>query len=78
MDNAVSRLSKPGIGLTDVLIFLAKRAQDGHFSLTDIWGVLTSGFIMKQVRPKELNWTHFILEIQKHGNVASHCRMPVN
>uniref|UniRef100_A0A3B4H5U8 PLA2c domain-containing protein n=1 Tax=Pundamilia nyererei TaxID=303518 RepID=A0A3B4H5U8_9CICH len=55
MDNAVSRLSKPGIGLTDVLIFLAKRAQDGHFSLTDIWGVLTSGFIMKQLDVRSLS-----------------------
>ncbi|XP_039905120.1 cytosolic phospholipase A2 gamma-like isoform X2 [Simochromis diagramma] len=55
MDNAVSRLSKPGIGLTDVLIFLAKRAKDGHFSLTDIWGVLTSAFIMKQLDVRSLS-----------------------
>uniref|UniRef100_A0A3P8NR40 PLA2c domain-containing protein n=1 Tax=Astatotilapia calliptera TaxID=8154 RepID=A0A3P8NR40_ASTCA len=55
MDNAVSRLSKPGIGFTDVLIFLAKRAKDGHFSLTDIWGVLTSGFIMKQLDVRSLS-----------------------
>lgn len=78
MGNAVSRLLKPGIEFTDVLIFLAKRAKDGHFSLTDIWGVLTSAFIMKQVQPKIIYWIHFILEMQKHGNVASHYRMPVH
>ncbi|XP_039467005.1 cytosolic phospholipase A2 gamma-like isoform X1 [Oreochromis aureus] len=55
MGNAVSRLLKPGIEFTDVLIFLAKRAKDGHFSLTDIWGVLTSAFIMKQLDVRSLS-----------------------
>lgn len=51
--SAVSRLSGPGIELTEALIVLAERAKDGRLSLTDLWGALTSVFIMKQVRLKE-------------------------
>ncbi|XP_027140730.1 cytosolic phospholipase A2 [Larimichthys crocea] len=49
MDRAVSRLSGPSVMLEQALTWLDKRAKDEHFSLTDIWGVLTSAGIMKQV-----------------------------
>ncbi|XP_030580761.1 cytosolic phospholipase A2 gamma-like [Archocentrus centrarchus] len=55
MESAVSRLSGPGIGLTEALIVLAERAKDGRLSLTDIWGALTSVLIMKQLNIRSLS-----------------------
>ncbi|KAE8283571.1 hypothetical protein D5F01_LYC18974 [Larimichthys crocea] len=49
MDRAVSRLSGPSVMLEQALTWLDKRAKDENFSLTDIWGVLTSAGIMKQL-----------------------------
>ncbi|TKS92366.1 Cytosolic phospholipase A2 gamma [Collichthys lucidus] len=49
MDRAVSRLSGPSVMLEQALNWLDKRTKDEHFSLTDIWGVLTSAGIMKQL-----------------------------
>uniref|UniRef100_A0A8C3G3A2 PLA2c domain-containing protein n=1 Tax=Cyclopterus lumpus TaxID=8103 RepID=A0A8C3G3A2_CYCLU len=42
MGRAVSRLSGPGVGLAEALVQLGERAKEEHFSLTDIWGVMTS------------------------------------
>ncbi|XP_027140881.1 cytosolic phospholipase A2 zeta-like [Larimichthys crocea] len=49
MDRAVSRLSGPGVELEQVLAWLNERAKDEDFSLTDIWGALTSAGVMKQM-----------------------------
>ncbi|XP_033969551.1 cytosolic phospholipase A2 gamma-like [Trematomus bernacchii] len=49
MDAAVSQLSGPGVELKEALAWLGERAKEEHFSLTDIWGVLTSAGIMKQM-----------------------------
>ncbi|XP_012735015.2 cytosolic phospholipase A2 gamma isoform X1 [Fundulus heteroclitus] len=55
MDEAVSRLSGPGVELEHALAWLAERSKEEHFSLTDIWGVLTSAGIMKQLDPRPLS-----------------------
>lgn len=52
MDAAVSRLSGPGVGLDQALAWLSERAKEENFSLSDVWGVLTSAGIMKQVPVK--------------------------
>ncbi|XP_041812431.1 cytosolic phospholipase A2 zeta-like [Chelmon rostratus] len=55
MDRAVSRLSGPGVGPEEALAWLAERAKEKHFSLTDIWGVMTSAGIMKQLDLRRLS-----------------------
>ncbi|XP_076609193.1 cytosolic phospholipase A2 gamma-like [Chaetodon auriga] len=55
MDRAVSRLSGPGVELEEALAWLGKRAKEENFSLTDIWGVLTSAGIMKQMDLRRLS-----------------------
>ncbi|XP_037649008.1 cytosolic phospholipase A2 gamma-like [Sebastes umbrosus] len=55
MDTAVSRLSGPGVELKEALAWLDERAKEEHFSLTDIWGVLTSAGIMKQMDLRRLS-----------------------
>uniref|UniRef100_A0A3B3XVS1 PLA2c domain-containing protein n=1 Tax=Poecilia mexicana TaxID=48701 RepID=A0A3B3XVS1_9TELE len=42
MDEAVSKLSGPGVELEHAVAWLAEQSKEEHFSLTDIWGVLTS------------------------------------
>ena len=49
LDRAVSRLSGPGVEMEQALAWLNERSKEEHFSLTDVWGVLTSAGIMKQV-----------------------------
>ena len=49
MDAAVSRLWGPGVELEKVLAWLVERSKEEYFSLSDVWGVLTSAVIMKQV-----------------------------
>lgn len=49
MDSAVSRLSGPGVELERAMAWLGERAKEEHFSLTDIWGLLTAAGIMNQV-----------------------------
>ncbi|XP_068565332.1 cytosolic phospholipase A2 gamma-like [Cebidichthys violaceus] len=46
---AVSRLSGPGVELEAALGWLGERAEEEHFSLSDVWGLLTSAGIMKQL-----------------------------
>ncbi|XP_018553883.1 cytosolic phospholipase A2 gamma isoform X2 [Lates calcarifer] len=55
MDRAVSRLSGPGVELEQVLAWLGDRAKEEHFSLADIWAVLTSAVIMKQMDLRHLS-----------------------
>ncbi|XP_070837673.1 cytosolic phospholipase A2 gamma-like [Chaetodon trifascialis] len=55
MDRAVSRLSGPGVELEEALAWLGERAKEENFSLTDIWGVLTSAGIMKQMDLRRLS-----------------------
>ncbi|XP_067471540.1 cytosolic phospholipase A2 gamma-like [Thunnus thynnus] len=55
MDRAVSRLSGPGVGLKEALAWLTERSQEEHFSLTDIWGIMTSAGIMKQLDIQSLS-----------------------
>uniref|UniRef100_A0A3P8TWZ9 PLA2c domain-containing protein n=1 Tax=Amphiprion percula TaxID=161767 RepID=A0A3P8TWZ9_AMPPE len=49
MDGAVSKLSGDGVKLEEALAWLNEREKDEYFSLTDIWAVLTSAGIMKQM-----------------------------
>lgn len=55
MARAVSRLSGPGVELEEALAWLGERAKEENFSLTDIWGVLTSAGIMKQMDLRRLS-----------------------
>ncbi|KAM4635750.1 cytosolic phospholipase A2 gamma-like [Polymixia lowei] len=49
MDRAVSRLSGPEVGLEEALLWLTERAEEDDFSLTDIWGLITSAGVMNQL-----------------------------
>uniref|UniRef100_UPI003AAF4A4D cytosolic phospholipase A2 gamma-like n=1 Tax=Centroberyx gerrardi TaxID=166262 RepID=UPI003AAF4A4D len=55
LDGAVSRLSGPGVGLDEALAWLGERAEEEHFSLTDIWGLITAAGIMNQVDLRHLS-----------------------
>ncbi|CAN9505359.1 unnamed protein product [Ophioblennius macclurei] len=55
MDRAESRLSGEKVELDEALRWLNKRAKEDFFSLTDIWGVLTSAGIMKQIDERHLS-----------------------
>lgn len=55
MDEAVSLLSGPGVELEQAVAWLTEKSKDEHFSLTDIWGLLTSAGIMKQMDPRNLS-----------------------
>uniref|UniRef100_A0A665U0D2 PLA2c domain-containing protein n=1 Tax=Echeneis naucrates TaxID=173247 RepID=A0A665U0D2_ECHNA len=55
MNTAVSKLSGPGVELEQALGWLTERAKEEHFSLTDVWGVLTSAAFMKQMDLRHLS-----------------------
>ncbi|XP_051816629.1 cytosolic phospholipase A2 zeta-like [Acanthochromis polyacanthus] len=55
MDGAVSKLSGDGVELEEALAWLHERAKEKHFSLTDIWAVLTSAGIMKEMYLRRLS-----------------------
>ncbi|XP_034567617.1 cytosolic phospholipase A2 gamma-like isoform X2 [Notolabrus celidotus] len=55
MDKNVSRLTNSKVDRKKVLSWLVKRATDEDFSLTDIWGALTSAGIMKQMDLRNLS-----------------------
>uniref|UniRef100_A0A672FLF8 Cytosolic phospholipase A2 gamma-like n=1 Tax=Salarias fasciatus TaxID=181472 RepID=A0A672FLF8_SALFA len=55
MDRAQSRLSGDGVELQDALGWLNKTAAEDGFSLSDVWGVLTSAGIMKQMDERRLS-----------------------
>ncbi|XP_037649005.1 cytosolic phospholipase A2 gamma-like isoform X2 [Sebastes umbrosus] len=55
MDTAVSKLSGPGVGPEEALAWLGERAKGEYFSLTDIWGVIISAGITKQLDLRHLS-----------------------
>ncbi|KAM9746639.1 cytosolic phospholipase A2 gamma-like [Menidia menidia] len=55
IEAAISTLTGPGVRLEQALDWLGERAKEEHFSLADIWGVLTSAGIMKQMDPRRLS-----------------------
>ncbi|XP_040917664.1 cytosolic phospholipase A2 gamma-like [Toxotes jaculatrix] len=55
LDSAVARLSGPGVNLEQALAWLSERAEEEFFSLTDVWGVLTSAGIMNQMDLRHLS-----------------------
>ncbi|XP_027879744.1 cytosolic phospholipase A2 gamma isoform X1 [Xiphophorus couchianus] len=55
MDEAVSKLSGPGVELEHAVAWLTEKSKEEDFSLTDIWGVLTSAGIMKQMDKRRLS-----------------------
>ncbi|TDH03474.1 hypothetical protein EPR50_G00163700 [Perca flavescens] len=55
LNTAVSRLSGPEVPLEEALAWLDERAKEGYFSLSDVWGVLTSAGIMKQMDLRHLS-----------------------
>ncbi|XP_047199707.1 cytosolic phospholipase A2 gamma-like isoform X1 [Hippoglossus stenolepis] len=55
MDKAVSTMTGPGVELEQALAWLDKRSKEELFSLSDIWGVLTSVGIMKQMDLRHLS-----------------------
>lgn len=55
MDRAESRLLGDGVDLVDALGWLNKSAEEDDFSLSDVWGVLTSAGIMKQLDERPLS-----------------------
>ncbi|XP_056144620.1 cytosolic phospholipase A2 gamma-like isoform X2 [Lampris incognitus] len=55
MEQAVSRLTGPGVQLEDSLDWLEERIKEEDFSLTDIWAVITSAGIMNQMDRRRLS-----------------------
>ncbi|XP_067334193.1 cytosolic phospholipase A2 gamma-like isoform X2 [Channa argus] len=55
MDTAVSRLLGHAVNLEEALAWLSDRAKEEDFSLSDIWGVLTSAGIMKHMDPRHFS-----------------------
>ncbi|XP_063758967.1 cytosolic phospholipase A2 gamma-like [Eleginops maclovinus] len=55
MDKAVYRLSAPRVRPLEVVSWLRERAKEKHFSLSDIWGVITSASITKQLYLQHLS-----------------------
>ncbi|CAJ1076668.1 cytosolic phospholipase A2 gamma-like isoform X2 [Xyrichtys novacula] len=55
LDRAVSKLSGPGISPEKALSWLDGVAKDEHFSLSDIWGLMTSAGIMNQLDLRRLS-----------------------
>ncbi|KAM3597466.1 uncharacterized protein V6R79_005019 [Siganus canaliculatus] len=55
LDVAESRLVGPGVDLEVALAWLDQRSKEETFSLSDIWGVLTSAGIMKHMDLRRLS-----------------------
>ncbi|KAM6965856.1 cytosolic phospholipase A2 gamma-like [Tautogolabrus adspersus] len=55
MGGAVSKLSGPEISPEQALSWLRETVKDEHFSLSDIWGFMTSAGIMKQLDRQRLS-----------------------
>ncbi|XP_033945550.2 cytosolic phospholipase A2 gamma-like isoform X1 [Pseudochaenichthys georgianus] len=54
MDRAVSRLSAPGVKPLEVVSWLGQKTKDKRFSLSDIWGIIISAAITKQLNLQRL------------------------
>lgn len=50
MSASINRLSTSEVSLEQTLAWLTKKAEAEDFSLTHVWGALTSAGIMKQVQ----------------------------
>ncbi|XP_036945872.1 cytosolic phospholipase A2 gamma-like isoform X2 [Acanthopagrus latus] len=55
LEGAVSRLSGPAVRVDQALAWLNERSKEEHFSLTDVWGLLTSAGIMKRLDVRHLS-----------------------
>uniref|UniRef100_UPI0037E84F4D cytosolic phospholipase A2 gamma-like n=1 Tax=Semicossyphus pulcher TaxID=241346 RepID=UPI0037E84F4D len=55
IDKAVSKLIHPEVTPEEVIAWLEERAKEENFCLTDIWGVLTSAGVMKQMELRRLS-----------------------
>ncbi|CAJ1076655.1 cytosolic phospholipase A2 zeta-like isoform X2 [Xyrichtys novacula] len=55
MDKATSRLIESEVELAEVLSWLGEKMKEEDFSLSDIWGVVTSAGIMKQMDLRHLS-----------------------
>uniref|UniRef100_UPI0037E860AB cytosolic phospholipase A2 gamma-like n=1 Tax=Semicossyphus pulcher TaxID=241346 RepID=UPI0037E860AB len=55
MDIAVSKLIHTEVKSEEVIAWLEERLKEEHFCLTDIWGVLTSATVMKQMELRRLS-----------------------
>ncbi|TKS92367.1 Cytosolic phospholipase A2 zeta [Collichthys lucidus] len=55
MDRAMSRLFRPGIELKQILDWLYKQMNDEDFSLSDVWGALTSAKFIKEMDQRHLS-----------------------
>lgn len=49
MDRAMSRLFRPGIELKQAVDWLCEQMNDEDFSLSDVWGALTSVEFINEV-----------------------------
>uniref|UniRef100_H3D922 PLA2c domain-containing protein n=1 Tax=Tetraodon nigroviridis TaxID=99883 RepID=H3D922_TETNG len=55
MNQIISKMLGPDIPLSQILAWLDDRTDDDTFSLTDIWAVLTTAEIMKQLELRKLS-----------------------
>ncbi|XP_013880915.1 cytosolic phospholipase A2 gamma [Austrofundulus limnaeus] len=55
MEDAVSKLSGSGVELKQALAWVGEKTKEENFSLTDIWGVLTTAGVMKQMNERQLS-----------------------
>ncbi|CAJ1076656.1 cytosolic phospholipase A2 gamma-like [Xyrichtys novacula] len=55
MEEARSRLMDSDVDMKEKLHWLSKRLNDKHFSLTDLWGLMTCSRFMKQMDPRHLS-----------------------
>ncbi|KAM8724688.1 cytosolic phospholipase A2 gamma-like isoform 3-T3 [Acanthopagrus schlegelii] len=55
LEGAVSRLTGPAVRVDQALAWLNERSKEEHFSLTDVWGLLTSAGIMKRLDVRHLS-----------------------
>lgn len=52
VDQIIATMQGPGVPLEDIVAWLDARTKEKTFSLTDVWAVLISTQIMKQVPPQ--------------------------
>ncbi|XP_074552399.1 cytosolic phospholipase A2 gamma-like [Halichoeres trimaculatus] len=55
MDQAIHKLMNSEVDMEEALSWLKERAKDENFSLTDIWGLMTTAGIMKQMELGKLS-----------------------
>lgn len=60
VDKIISKMFGPRVPTQQIVAWLEDKTDDETFSLTDIWGVLTTAIIMKQVPMLHLETWLFI------------------